>query len=397
MQAPVKGGFGIFAQTERTLSRWQFLCHLFFDSSFGCECGANLVDDLGGRVGRHESGVADAVKTLGQNVLDVSEKEHLGCHFCRSMSPDGIDFWLRGISPEGDGHLLVAQAEDAAIRDGDSVGVPCEVTDNNVGPTVGFSREHHPFLGDFLAKIKKPGIAAVFWRERHVACIHELPQPVEKSSAEGSGKSPDTEEKISLAFAPDFLLGVPGTGRDEGMNVGMKAEILCPSVEDRQEKGSPAHPAGRWRARELKQGVGSGLEEEIQEHPWEALNNAIEFVRQGKDHMKGSLRQEPLGNRLRPIAAFGLAAIGTVSVATTTRGDGFHVSAIAAGVENVAISSRGAAENALQHHLRIGGNACDQIGVPGGCGLQNSGDPQLFRSSSIRSLAAVVRVSVTRR
>lgn len=202
---------------------------LFFDSSFGCECGANLVDDLGGRVGRHESGVADAVKTLGQNVLDVSEKEHLGCHFCRSMSPDGIDFWLRGISPEGDGHLLVAQAEDAAIRDGDSVGVPCEVTDNNVGPTVGFSREHHPFLGDFLAKIKKPGIAAVFWRERHVACIHELPQPVEKSSAEGSGKSPDTEEKISLAFAPDFLLGVPGTGRDEGMNVGMKAEILCPT------------------------------------------------------------------------------------------------------------------------------------------------------------------------
>jgi hypothetical protein len=140
------------------------------------------------------------------------------------------------------------------------------------------------------------------------------------------------------------------------VDVGMMLELLVPGMEHAEEADLRAEVAGTTG--DLKQGRGTGLEEQVIDHALVLEREGSEFTRQGQgeDEMHVAGGQQFLFACLEPAETRVRLASGTMPVAARVIGDGRRMSAGGAAIAMAAECGGAAACDGEQDLLMLPGD-----------------------------------------
>ncbi len=200
---------------------------------FGCGDAARRaggVEGLPAAAVGEDAEVADPVEAVGQDMGHEAGAERVG--------RDGLDA-VAGLSRPGklrpraaEPHGLPIEAEDAAVADGDAMGVSREVREGLPGSPERPLREDDPVLGARPCQelAEGVGIAAVA-PEHDLAPIMGAGEILQEAAAEQAGKDLDGGEEAAAAGLPVPGLDVEAAIGDHAVGVGMPEEPLVPGVQ----------------------------------------------------------------------------------------------------------------------------------------------------------------------
>jgi len=263
------------------------------------EVGGGALARLGRR-GSVQADVADLVQAVGQHVPDEASKErHRGKCFCPSV-----------LGAEGDG--VLTHGEQAAVGDADAVRVAPEV------------REHVPGLGEGGLGVHVPGgPGRALHQTREALGVDEVVEPVEvvramrvvellkHLGAEDARHGGHGEQKASMGGTPPRTLGRPSSGSDDGVDVGMKAQVARPGVQhQRGAEGGVQAPASK-----LQQGALRSREERVVDDSWRERGERAQLRWQCEDDVEVPRVEHPRSTRFDPLLLGERLALGAVPIA----------------------------------------------------------------------------------
>ena len=120
--------------------------------------------------------------------------------------------------------------------------------------------------------------------ELEFAGIESLLQISQEQSAERAGQHPYGQEETGAAMNPPTTIGGDSATRDDTMQVGVKEEILSPTVEHGEEADLGAQMFGIGS--DGGEGLGRGAEQNAVDEIFVLVSNRGDRFRQGEDDMK---------------------------------------------------------------------------------------------------------------
>src|SRR5439155_16312972 len=118
------------------------------------------------------------------------------------------------------------------------------------------------------------------------------------------------KKKVSSCTRPTALIEGQSAGGDKTMEMKMVFESLIPGMQHRDDP----HRSLKSTLAKLQQCRADGFKEQAKENLFVGEDQAVENVRQGKDHMEIAHRQELRGLLLKPLGFGQRLALGAVAV-----------------------------------------------------------------------------------
>src|SRR5262249_33792367 len=225
--------------------------------------------------------------------------------------------------------LALGTADQPAVTDGHAMRVVAQVVEQLLGSGEGRLAVDDPalttHLGDQSGEVVRPSQGRYLGhggREDQTAVGKEPGQALEELAAKDLAQGPHREQVAPLRRHPPRALQGQDAAGNDGMHMEVRPQLLVPGMQDHGD----AERAAEVVAAELKQGLGGGLEQQVQQGPLIVLvaeDQRVELVRQGGEVVGGADRQEPglrSGQPLRP--GEGLA-FGAMAIATGVVGEAF--------------------------------------------------------------------------
>ena len=259
--------------------------------------------------------MADAVQPYRQDVKQEAPDELVDGDGGGAVTWLALS-WFPGLSvAEGDGPAV--EGCDAAVRDGDPVGVAGEVAEDLLGPPEGPFRVDHPVLaaGGGEGGVELAGIGEM----GDVAVEGDFALPCARASS--SRKRRRNRLARTLTGARNVPLPVlhsplptskPALGTTT-CRWGVEQQLLIPGMED--GGAADPHAAVARVPGDGAQGLGGGAEQDVEHDPAVAERDGGDLRGQGEDHMEVGHRQDVGGARLAPAVGGETLARGAVAIA----------------------------------------------------------------------------------
>ena len=150
---------------------------------------------------------------------------------------EGHPRFFRGIFfiPRAEGDPAFIHGEDTCVGDADPVGVASQIGEYRLGSSKGAFGVHHPFF--FEQPVEQPGKRFFLPKrfelpmELQSLFLPEGAQSFDKEGAVHGRECPYRKDPFPVWSLPEGLaVFCKGSGGDENMQVGMRAESLIPGV-----------------------------------------------------------------------------------------------------------------------------------------------------------------------
>ena len=209
-----------------------------------------------------DSEVPDAVQAVGQGVKQEAPDELGGREAHGAVAGLLAGFACRLSVSELDGFAV--EGEDAAVADGDPVGVSGEISDQGVGSGEGLPGVDHPLDLAGLVEALLEGAGALEAGAGAVAGDGSVADGLfgllEEASAEVSREHLDGSEECAAADPPLAGVAVEACIRDDAVQVRMELEALVPGMEDGGAADADAEAPGVGG--DGGEGLGGGAEQD---------------------------------------------------------------------------------------------------------------------------------------
>ena len=260
--------------------------------------------------------IANAVESTGENMEEESPDELLG--------REGHDFLLIVIAvvPPVELDLPVLDIQQSMVGNRDPVGVAAQVVHHLLRSGEGRFGVDDPFHVAQRIEITAESLGILKGlegrEEVEFTGVEGLLQIGQEQSAESAGQHPYGQEEIGAARNPTGTVGRDPATRNDTMQVGMKKQILSPTVQYREEADLGAQMLGIGS--NGGQGLGRGSEQNAVDEIFVLVSNGRDLFGESEDDVK-IVRLEnfrfpfskPLRTRQR--LAFGAMSIAAAIVA----------------------------------------------------------------------------------
>ena len=227
--------------------------------------------------------------------------------------------------------MVVVAGLDAAVGDGDAMGVAAEIGENLRGSAEGLLGVDDPIEATYGGQMRgeRGGIGQIgeIAEESEALRVEGGLQAFEEQAAEQPGKRLDRQKEVRAPRDPSGAIdGKPAAG-DDAMDVRMVRQRLPPSVQDGQAADPRSEPAviGGQRG----QGLNDGFEQD-------RIHSALVLEGDGRDWRGQREHDVEIGNRqqfglarsqpLRPRRAL---TFWTMAITTGVIGDPRHATVVA--------------------------------------------------------------------
>src|SRR5215470_7761159 len=170
------------------------------------------------------------MKALWQNVEQEAPDELLGAerHCAVPRLPAAVILVTEG-------HAALIESNEAAVRDGDAMGVAGEIGEHCFWPGEGRLGVDKPFLALERCEMCGEGVAAMqvldLAKEREPACRVGVGECGQEEPPEQAGKHPHRQEKARFAAHPACAVERYPTARHNHMDVRMMGHCRAPAVK----------------------------------------------------------------------------------------------------------------------------------------------------------------------
>ena len=226
--------------------------------------------------------IANAVESTGENVEEESPDELL--------RREGHDFLLIVVTvvPPLELHLPVFDIQQSMVGNRDSVGVAAQVVHHLLRSGEGRFGVNDPFQVVQRIEITAESLGILKGRERRkeaeFAGVEGLLQIGQEQSAEPAGQHPYGQEEIGAARNPAGTVGRDPATRNDTMQVGMKEQVLSPTVQYREEADLGAQMLGIGS--DGGQGLGRGSEQNAVDEIFVLVSNRRDLFGEREDDVK---------------------------------------------------------------------------------------------------------------
>jgi hypothetical protein len=252
---------------------------------------------------RHQAEMSDFGKALGQDVLKEAGDEGLGCH------------GGGGTATCADGHAVAVVIEDAVVGDGDTMGVPAQIVEELLGAGKGPLGVDHPVFGEEFGEQFWEGLVGseMGWQVQLSMPVSML-EGMEELTAEEFAEDFDGEKVILWTSNPPFAVETEPSAGDDAVQVGVKAEVAGPRVQDAGNAKEGAQPFGI--ATQCDQRLRRGEKEQAVNGPSIEFGELAELAGQRENHVEVVGRQDALPSLSQPSRLCQRLALGAMTVAT---------------------------------------------------------------------------------
>ena len=289
--------------------------------------------------GREQTIVPDALEARGEHMAHEAPDE-LADGQCHGTSVPGA------LVSHPDLYLIVLAAEDAFVRDGDTVGVTRQVVQHLGWPTGGWLGIDHPVVGQQGLAACPPGRGRGLGIVGNCPVLSGLIQCIEKLAPEQARGGLDRKQEAPTASwcAPPSLFIEPAAG-DEGVHMQVSAQILRPGMQHQAEGWRCAKPARVGR--QFEQGGGGTAKQGVKEPA----------------RVTGRKGVERVGQREHPVRVGGGEQLAQACAAPRLLGPGLALRAMPVSAGTIDVAFGTAAIAAFAHAAKGGGSAIDN-GTP---------------------------------
>ena len=299
-----------------------------------------------------EAEVADAHEAAWQQVEQEAAQELVD-----RQSQQALLVGMRGVSP-AEGDVALFEGDQSAVGDGDAVGVAAEIAQRVLRSAEGRLGIDDPVVTEQGSEPRGEGPR---FRQRcevavelKLAFMESRPQSGDELAAKDAAEHLDRQEEAVARRDPMGVVGSEASGGGDAVDVGMMLESLVPGMEHAEETDLRAEVAGI--VSDLKQGRGTGLEEQAVDHALVLEREWSEFTRQGEDEVHVAGGQQFLFAGLEPAQTRVRLASWTMPVATRVIGDGRRMSTGRTSIAMAAESGGAAACDREQDLLMLPGD-----------------------------------------
>ena len=262
------------------------------------EQGPDAVEfEAGG--GMEPAEAADAMKALGQDVLEETADEFEGLQVEELLLAGGAVT----VTPP---HAAIGQHGQFAIAGGGLEDVAAEVTQRVLAGT------------DRLAVNDPALLPEASGQARHQVGRGAL-QGAAKEGAVVIGQGMDVDEELSAAGDPVALIETQTAGGNQIVDVRVVDQRPAPGVEDAEHAQRGAEPVGV--AGQVVEGLGRGGEEEVEAHLRVRAHPGAQGFRDGEGDQEVGDGEQEAGVVGQPLVGVGLTALGTVAVVAGVVGE----------------------------------------------------------------------------
>lgn len=239
------------------------------------------------------------------------------------------------------------EGEDAAVADGDAVGVARKIGEHLTGTGERALGINIPFGAAGLAN--QPVEGGGFGLGGHLAVEGEFVLPVKGHEAvaifgaEDRGEGAHGKQITGMEVFPMKSVRGQSASGDDAMQVIMIEQVLSPGVQDHGDSGAHAQLV----IGKLEQRRAGAIKEEFMECARVLPDECVEAVRQGEDDMEVGNRQKILFLALQPLVGVGSLAIGAMPVAARVRHQVF-AAAVGAAIAMGSERGRAAAQDRIE-------------------------------------------------
>jgi len=227
------------------------------------------------------------------------------------------------------------------------MGVAAEIGEDLLGAAEGLLGIDDPrLLIEAGAKLGELGRVGAVVRQGELVPLVELGESFEQLAAEDDRHGLDREEEAAAGGDPVAVV-VEAAGRDDAMDMGMKAEVACPGMQDRGH----AELGVQTAASEVEQGARGGGEEKVV-HPLGVLaGQGAQFLGQREDDVEVLGGDEALPALFEPASLDQALAFRTMAIAARVVGGGL----VAAFLAHVRVTAeiRGPTQHDGKQHLEL--------------------------------------------
>ena len=214
--------------------------------------------------------VADANEAPGQHMLAEAAQE-LAC----GERHDALLVAVGVVFPSKT-YAVTIEAEQAAIADGDAVGIAAEIAQHANGIFEGRLGIDHP-----VALVE----GAHEWRRAVDAALSErLLEQSEILAAEDTAENLDGQKEGIPGMNPARVVFVETAGGNDAVEVRVQAQVLSPGVQDAEEADLGSEMLGICC--DFEHGLSASPEEQIEEQPGISLTERVQRMRQSKDDVE---------------------------------------------------------------------------------------------------------------
>ncbi len=258
--------------------------------------------------------MTDAVEPLWQDVEEEAPDELVGGkrHGAEPRLP------VAAIVLVTEGHAALVEAEQAAVRDGDAVGVAGEVGEHRFGPGGGrWLGVEEPFLSPERGKMCGKGLPATqafdLAEERQRARRVGIGEPGQEEPPEQAGEHPHRQEEAGPACDPSLPIVRDAAARHDDVEVRVMGHRRAPAVQHGGEADAGAQVPGIGGDREQR--LRCRAEQQVVDHGLVLIGDRGDLGRQGEDHVVVVDRQQIGLARAEPVLRRRTLALGTMPVA----------------------------------------------------------------------------------
>ena len=257
--------------------------------------------------------MADSVEPGWQHMGHEPGNERLGGEGFHPISGLALsqEHWSAAPEPHG----LSIKVDDAAVADGDAVGIARQICENLPCALKRSLGKDNPVLaprlGNNLAefvRIRMTGLVP----EDNLTPVMGFGEVLQKAAAEETGENFDRSEEASATGLPFAGFNIePGIG-DNAVQVGMPQELLVPCMQNSGTADTGAAPAriGGDRAERL----GGGPEQNVEHRSPVVECDSCNLARQGEDDVKAGHGQDVVRAGFHPLVGRGSLTCWTVPV-----------------------------------------------------------------------------------
>ena len=240
---------------------------------------------------------------------------------------------VRGVSP-AEGDLAIGQSDQPGVRDRDAMSVSAEIAQYMLRSSEGRLGIDDPVLAEQRTQPGPEGTrlgqrpqAAV---ELEVTSMECVAKSFDELAAEDTAEHADGQEEGAPGGDPACVIRCETAGGNDAVNMGMKLEALIPTVQHAEETDLGTEMPGI--ARDLKQGLGAGMEEQVVNQPLVLQGERGQFPRQGENCMHIAGGQQLPFPRLEPAHACVALASWAMPIPARVVGDPGRLSATGAAI-----------------------------------------------------------------
>lgn len=253
--------------------------------------------------------VADLLKPVREDMHQKAAEEFLIGEF-HSVSLAGA------VVPGIEGDFGIGNGKDPGIGDGDAVGIAAKVFDSIPEPVKGLFNEGAPVFPvkgvTERKELRRKGKGGTSSGKGESTVPEELFQKGKKLTLELVAKDVDRNKEGIRRFFQLPVSGQTAAGND-AVNVRVVIERLSPGMQDLDNAGSGAKKlrvGGKFQ-----QSLGRSPVEKIVKKLLIAVDQGVQFLRNGKDHMEVRCVDDLRLSGIDPLLFQESLAVGTVAVA----------------------------------------------------------------------------------